>query len=83
MQTTDAGRTVFHSVLAGDVTDQALIEHMVSLGALVNLTDVHGSTPLMDVIRCKEKGRGVEAYKMLEHMGKVGEDSTTGNERYE
>lgn len=75
LQTTDAGRTVFHMVLAAEVTDKQLIEKMVAMGALVNLTDVHGTTPLMDVIRCKED-RGQNTYKALNEMGKVGQCMT-------
>ena len=71
MQTTDAGRTVFHMILAADVLDKELVARMVSLGGLVNLTDVHGTTPLMDVIKCKEKDRAAETYHSLNHLGKV------------
>ena len=71
LQTGDAGRTVFHMVLAADVTDSELIERMVHMGALVNLTDVHGTTPLMDVIRCKAYDRGTDAYRTLERLEKV------------
>ncbi len=35
LQTTEAGRTVFHMVLAAEVTDKRLIERMVERGALV------------------------------------------------
>ncbi len=70
LQTTEAGRTVFHVVLAAEATDRALVEHMVSMGALVNLTDVHGSTPLMDVIPGGDAVRGVDTYRMLRQMGK-------------
>lgn len=71
LQTGDAGRTVFHMVLAADVTDGELIERMVHMGALVNLTDVHGTTPLMDVIRCKAYERGTDAYRALGKLDKV------------
>ena len=71
LQTGDAGRTVFHMVLAADVTDSELIERMVHMGALVNLTDVHDTTPLMDVIRCKAYDRGTDAYRTLERLEKV------------
>ena len=71
LQTGDAGRTVFHMVLAADVTDGELIERMVHMGALVNLTDVHGTTPLMDVIRCEAYDRGTDAYRTLERLEKV------------
>ena len=54
--------------------DPGLVEAMVNVGALVNLTDVHGTTPLMDVIRCKEKERGKDTYKALSNMGKVGQE---------
>ncbi len=37
----------------------------------MNLTDVHGSTPLMDVIRSRDKEKGVDTYRMLQGMGKV------------
>jgi ankyrin repeat protein len=71
LQTADAGRTVFHMVLAAEVTDGELVEQMVTMGALVNLTDVHGTTPLMDVIRCSAKERGSETYKSLGKLDKV------------
>ena len=58
-------------VLAADVTDGELIERMVHMGALVNLTDVHGTTPLMDVIRCKAYERGTDAYRTLGRLDKV------------
>ena len=37
--------------MSNEVSDFDLIYRMVSLGALINLTDVHGTTPLMDVIK--------------------------------
>ena len=58
-------------VLAADETDRELIKRMVHMGALVNLTDVHGTTPLMDVIRCKAYERGTDAYRTLESLDKV------------
>ena len=51
LQTTNSGRTIFHEVMSSEVSDFGLIDRMVSMGALVNLTDVHGTTPLMDLIR--------------------------------
>lgn len=51
LQTTNSGRTVFHQVICNSVTDHELVERMITLGALINLTDVHGTTPYMDVIR--------------------------------
>ena len=51
LQTTNSGRTIFHEVISSEVSDFGLIDRMVSMGALVNLTDVHGTTPLMDLIR--------------------------------
>ncbi len=72
LQTTVAGRTVFHLVLASEASDLKLLEDMVGMGALVNLTDVHGSTPLMDAIECRtDSERAVETYKMIQGMGKV------------
>ena len=38
LQTTNSGRTIFHEVLANEVSDHELIDRMVTLGALVNLT---------------------------------------------
>ncbi len=71
LQTADAGRTIFHMVLAAEVTDPELVERMVAMGALVNLTDVHGTTPLMDVIRCRTDDRDADTYKSLEKLDKV------------
>jgi hypothetical protein len=69
LQTTNAGRTIFHEVIATEVTDHHLIERMVTLGALVNLTDVHGTTPFMDLVRNTD--RAVQTHSDLSRLGKV------------
>ena len=51
LQTPNCGRTIFHEVMSHEVSDLDLIYKMVSLGALINLTDVHGTTPLMDLVK--------------------------------
>jgi hypothetical protein len=74
LPTTNSGKTIFHVILAGDVFDKSLIQRMVASGGLVNLTDVHGTTPFMDVIRSKEKTRAAEAFSLLTGLGKVRKD---------
>lgn len=54
------------------------MEAMVNVGALVNFTDVHGTTPLMDVIRCKQQERSKDTYVALSNMGKVSETRNDG-----
>ena len=44
---------------------------MIHLGALVNLTDVHGSTPFMDVLSKKNQSGGVSLYARINNLGKV------------
>ena len=44
---------------------------MINLGALVNLTDVHGSTPFMDVLTRKNQTDGVALYARINNLGKV------------
>ena len=44
---------------------------MIHLGALVNLTDVHGSTPFMDVLTRKNQTDGVALYARINNLGKV------------
>ena len=44
---------------------------MIHLGALVNLTDVHGSTPFMDVLSKKNQSGGVALYARINNLGKV------------
>ena len=47
---------------------------MIHLGALVNLTDVHGSTPFMDVLSRKKPDAGVAGvalYSRICNLGKV------------
>ena len=101
LQTTNAGRTIFHEVIANEISDHELIERMVifvqkrsknlisdvfppfsllnyiflliqffqvTLGALVNLTDVHGTTPFMDLI--KNTDVAVKVYRDLNHHQK-------------
>ena len=61
LQTTNSGRTIFHEVMSNEVSDFDLIYRMVSLGALINLTDVHGTTPLMDVIKNTENATKIHS----------------------
>ena len=68
LQTTNSGRTIFHEVIANEISDHDLIERMVTLGALVNLTDVHGTTPFMDLI--KNTDVAVKVYDDLNHHQK-------------
>ena len=44
---------------------------MIHLGALVNLTDVHGSTHFMDVLTRKNQTDGVALYARINNLGKV------------
>jgi hypothetical protein len=44
---------------------------MIHLGALVNLTDVHGSTPFMDVLSRNNPAAAVTIYKKIGGLGKV------------
>jgi hypothetical protein len=44
---------------------------MINLGALVNLTDVHGSTPFMDVLSKNKPQAGVALYARINNLGKV------------
>ncbi|XP_059098740.1 uncharacterized protein LOC131892890 [Tigriopus californicus] len=57
LQTTTCGQTIFHMAMAAPVMDPDLIEQMIALRALINLTDFHGTTPLMDLI---QKSRQVD-----------------------
>ena len=50
------------------------IEKMINLGALVNLTDVHGSTPFMDVLSRRKPDAGVALYSRICSLGKVTRD---------
>ena len=68
LHTTSSSRSIFHSVLCSEVTDPSLIEMMVHKGALVNLADVHGTTPLMDVIKYTD--RAISTYIELKSLGK-------------
>ena len=47
--------------MSNEVSDFDLIYRMVSLGALINLTDVHGTTPLMDVIKNTENATKIHS----------------------
>ena len=68
LHTTLSSRSIFHSVLCADVTDPSLIEMMAQKGALINLTDVHGTTPFMDVIRYTD--RAIGTYVEMKSLGK-------------
>ena len=68
LHTTVSSRSIFHSVLCAEVTDPSLIEMMAQKGALINLTDVHGTTPFMDVIRYTD--RAIATYIELKSLGK-------------
>ena len=74
LHTTNAGRTIFHEVMTCEYTDLELVDKMVTLGALVNLTDVHGTTPFMDLIRNTD--RAVQTYCDVTTVGKVSLDTT-------
>ncbi len=69
LHTTNAGRTIFHEVMCAKHTDKNLVDKMITLGALVNLTDVHGTTPFMDMIRNTD--RAVQTYHSITSSGKV------------
>ena len=69
LQTTNSGRTIFHEVIANEVSDFNLIDRMVTLGALVNLTDVHGTTPFMDLIKSTDNALRIHSDLLL--RGKV------------
>ena len=68
LHTTVSSRSIFHSVLCAEVTDPSLIEMMAQKGALINLTDVHGTTPFMDVIRHTD--RAIGTYVEMKSLGK-------------
>lgn len=68
LQTTNASRTIFHELLVAEVTDPELVDRMITLGAHVNLTDVHGTTPFMDLIRFTD--RAVQVYSDITTQGK-------------
>ena len=69
LQTTNSGRTIYHEVIANEVSDFKLIDRMVTLGALVNLTDVHGTTPFMDLV--KNTDNAIRIHSDLLLRGKV------------
>ena len=68
LHTTTSSRSIFHTVLCAEVTDASLIEMMVQKGGLINLTDVHGTTPYMDVIKYTDRALGT--YIEMKNLGK-------------
>ena len=76
LQTTISGQTLFHMAVNGPVLDLDLVQKMVELRSFINLTDYHGTTPLMDMVKLKrhpreKEERAIAVFDYVETMGKV------------
>eukprot|EP00095_Tigriopus_kingsejongensis_P000506 maker-scaffold367_size194084-snap-gene-0.47 protein:Tk00506 transcript:maker-scaffold367_size194084-snap-gene-0.47-mRNA-1 annotation:"hypothetical protein L798_04728" len=70
LQTTTSGQTIFHMALAAPVVDLALLERMIAMRALINLTDFHGTTPLMDLVGgSAPPQRLTEIFQFIQSLG--------------
>jgi len=70
LPTTDAAKTIYHMAVVAPVTDPALIQRMLELGANVNHADVHNTTPLMDIIMLGDEQRALADLASLQAAGR-------------
>eukprot|EP00092_Neocalanus_flemingeri_P007283 GFUD01007865.1.p1 GENE.GFUD01007865.1~~GFUD01007865.1.p1 ORF type:complete len:1241 (-),score=282.81 GFUD01007865.1:403-4125(-) len=70
LPTTDAAKTIYHMAVVAPVTDPALIQRMLELGANVNHADVHNTTPLMDIIMLGDEQRALSDLASLQSAGR-------------